>query len=181
MLQNLLIAWTNCHPRERVNELLIRENGLSYSRERIAIRENELSNSRERVVQFEGTSCPIRGNELLIRWNDITIYLWFFLNPHVLSGLSYFSKSQFRAYARINNCNIQRTFPAHVFFYIIVYVLAFTHCFTLYSFNLNLRGIRYIRDILPFRNRPKHWLGFVNERNSPGDQIRHSMIHYTCM
>ena len=39
--------------------------------------------------------------------------------------------------------------------------------------------IKYILDILPFRNIPKHSLGFLNVRNSPGDQIRHSIIHYT--
>ena len=50
------------------NDLLIRWNELSNSRERVAIRENGLFCSRERR-----TSCLIRGNELLIHGNEFII------------------------------------------------------------------------------------------------------------
>ena len=60
---------------------LIRENGLSNSRERISIRENDLSNSRERIENREnGLSnsrerIAIRENELFNSRGRIT-YPW---------------------------------------------------------------------------------------------------------
>ena len=94
------VVLSDCNSFPRIRQSVVSspfnsiwENGLSNSRERIAIRENEFSNSRERIAIRENGLSDSR-ERITNPWEgiaqfDITIFLCFFFNSHVPSGLSY--------------------------------------------------------------------------------------------